>query len=138
MTAPNAASGLVPYTYRATVRRVVDGDTIRVDVDLGFGLVNRGEDAGGLSVRILGINARESYQAGGPEAKAHLEQLLPIGARVLMRTVKVDKYGGRYDAAVELPDGRDLAATLVGGGWASAWDGVGSRPLPPWPREGAA
>ena len=29
----------MPYDYKAKLRRVVDGDTIDVDLDLGFGVV---------------------------------------------------------------------------------------------------
>jgi hypothetical protein len=51
-----------------------------------------------------------------------------------MRTVKADKYGGRYDAQCVLSDGTDLVSLLVRKGWAMAWDGKGVKPVPPWPR----
>jgi endonuclease YncB( thermonuclease family) len=129
-----------PYTYRAVIRRVVDGDTLAVAVDLGFGLWHYGMDGRGLHLRLLGCNARELEQPGGREAKRNLAELLvPYGgvlggSALTLHTVKDDKYGGRYDAAVQLDDGTDLVELLVSQQWAAAWDGTGERPVPPWPR----
>lgn len=43
------------YEYRATVLKVIDGDTVDVDIDLGFGIWLRNE-----RVRIMGIDTPES------------------------------------------------------------------------------
>ena len=43
------------FHYRSTVTRVVDGDTVDVDVDLGFHMWLRGE-----RVRLMGIDTPES------------------------------------------------------------------------------
>lgn len=42
------------YAYRAFVRRAYDGDTVTVDIDLGFGVLLQGQ-----TVRLLRINAPE-------------------------------------------------------------------------------
>lgn len=44
----------VLYTYRAFVRKVYDGDTVTLDIDLGFDVVLREQ-----KVRLLRINAPE-------------------------------------------------------------------------------
>lgn len=116
------------YRYAATVLDVHDGDTITLDVDLGFHCHYR------TPVRLLGCNARELSDVGGKEARDNLRALLPVGAPVMVSTVKIDKFGGRYDAAITLHDGRDLVALLVATNWCAAWDGTGTRPVPPWPR----
>lgn len=117
------------YTFSAVVDRVQDGDTLDLSVNLdGFGAWHRG------SFRLLGCNARELSQPGGPEAAANLAAMLPVGTQVVIRSVKVDKFGGRYDAAVQLADGSDLVAALIAANWAAAWNGVGTKPVPPWPR----
>lgn len=120
---------MTPYTYTAVITRVIDGDTVKADVDLGFNVWRRDQ-----SFRVLGINAREHDEPGGSEAAANLTALLPAGARILLTSVKADKYGNRYDATIELPGGRDLAALLVADGWAAAWNGQGHKPVPVWPR----
>lgn len=117
------------YRYTAVVVEVHDGDTFTADVDLGFGVWLRGQ-----SYRLAGCNARELAEPGGIEARDHLRVPLPAGARVTLTSIRPDKYGGRYDAAVTLPDGSDLTNLLVADGWAALWNGRGSRPVPPWPR----
>ncbi len=42
------------YEYRAYVRKIYDGDTITVDIDLGFGIVLHNQ-----KIRLLRINAPE-------------------------------------------------------------------------------
>lgn len=129
-----------PYVYNGVVESVVDGDTLHVSIDLGFGVWQRGETASrpGKVLRLLGCNARELSEPGGAEARDNLAAVLPPGTHVTLRTVQVDKYGGRYDAAVELDDGRDLVSYLAVNQWVALWDGTGTRPVPPWPRTVAA
>ena len=43
------------YNYEATIRRWVDGDTVDVDIDLGFGLIYSNQ-----RLRLYGIDAYES------------------------------------------------------------------------------
>ena len=43
------------YRYNVTVTRVVDGDTVDVDIDLGFGMVYKKQ-----RVRMMGIDTPES------------------------------------------------------------------------------
>lgn len=118
------------FTFRAYVNRVIDGDTIEAFVDQGFG------DARPKQIfRLLGINAREHTEPGGPEAAQHLAGLLPAGTEITLTSVKPDKYAERYDAKITLADGSDLATALIGAQWAAAWNGNGKKPVPPWPRE---
>lgn len=118
------------YTYSAVALEVHDGDTFTAEIDLGFHVHFV------TSVRLLGCNAIELGQPGGREAGDHLQALL-VGQTIYLRTVKVDKYGGRYDAQVTVVIAgvsMDLATTLIEQGWAAAWDGKGPRPTPAWPR----
>jgi len=65
------------YEYRANVVKVVDGDTVDVDIDLGFGICMKDE-----RVRIMGIDTPESRTRDkvedlfGEAAKARVGQLL--------------------------------------------------------------
>jgi len=80
------------YEYKAHVLRVVDGDTVDVDIDLGFGIWLRGE-----RVRIMGIDTPESRtrdkleKVFGVAAKNRLKELL--GKTAILKTM-VDKDGG--------------------------------------------
>lgn len=119
------------HTYLATVVRVIDGDSVLVDLDLGFYVRVR------LSCRLAGINALEIGQPGGAEAREHLSSMLPTGATVVVESVSVDKYAGRFDGRIQLLGGGDAGAVMVADGYAAAWDGRGRRPSPPWPIPGA-
>ncbi len=82
------------YDYAVTVARVVDGDTLDLDVDLGFYLRSR------LRFRLLGIDAPERGQPGYAEAMAAVRTWLDdpnrVGVELRARTYKADAYrGGR-------------------------------------------
>lgn len=126
---------MIPYTYLATVMSIHDGDSIHVEVDLGFGVWKGSENnVPGVMLRLFGCNAIELKDPGGIEARDNLATILPPGTVVVLSTVKPDKFGGRYDAIVQLPNGTDLVTGLIAGGWAAAWDGNGPKPVPVWPR----
>ena len=73
------------YDYKCNVVKVVDGDTVDVDIDLGFGIWMRNE-----RVRIMGIDTPESRTRDlvekkfGLAAKERLKSLL--GEKTVLRT----------------------------------------------------
>ena len=81
------------YEYKALINRVVDGDTVDVDIDLGFGVWLHDE-----RVRIMGIDTPESRtrdlveKAFGLASKARLKELIPEGSIQTLKT-EVDKDG---------------------------------------------
>jgi endonuclease YncB( thermonuclease family) len=117
-----------PYTYNATVVRVVDGDTVVLDVSLGFGLWLRSSPPQPMSFRLAGCNARELRAPGGREARDYLTGLLPAGSGVRLRSVVNDKYGGRFDTLLDVPGVGNLTEHLIGAGWVARWDGNGAAP----------
>ena len=48
------------YEYSCTIRSITDGDGLRVDIDLGFGVTLRGDNGRGVNIRLFGIDAPES------------------------------------------------------------------------------
>ena len=73
------------YEYRTKLLRVVDGDTVDVDIELGFGVVLSDE-----RVRIMGIDTPESRTSDkveklfGLAAKKRLKELL--GKQPVLKT----------------------------------------------------
>lgn len=121
------------YRYEAVITAVHDGDTLTADVSLGFGVWVRAQ-----VFRLVGCNARELADPGGPEARDNLAGLLlppSLTPAVTLTSIKPDKFGGRWDCVITLPAGVDLVAKLVAEGWAAPWNGRGAKPVPPWPRE---
>lgn len=98
-----------------------DGDTCLVDCDLGFGFFLNAlnwDRKKIWSCRVYGINAIELKDPGGPEAAAYARSLCPAGTRVRVTSMSWDKYGGRFDGTITLPDGRDFGALMIASGYA--------------------
>lgn len=77
------------YTYYAKVIKVIDGDTIDLDIDLGFHIrVTK-------RIRLSFINAPEMNARGGKESKAYVQSFLEDQQQVIIKTEldKTDKYG---------------------------------------------
>ena len=81
------------YEYGCVIRKVVDGDTVDVDIDLGFGVWMKKQ-----RIRLFGMDTPESRTRDLEEkkygllAKQQMEQWLPVGSRQPLVTVK-DKAG---------------------------------------------
>jgi micrococcal nuclease len=113
------------YEYRAVIRSVHDGDSLRADIDLGFGIWTRNQ-----ALRLYGLDAPELGTDAGRAARDWLRLLLPLGTEVTIRTEKDrgDKYG-RWLATVNhpmVPVSVNDAAVVTG--HAKPWDGQGARP----------
>ncbi len=114
------------YTYKAKLDRVVDGDTIDVNIDLGFDIsVHK-------RVRLAGINAPESRTRNleekkkGLAAKARLIELLDKGSLVV-ESKELGKYGRVIGTLHIYPDNLNLPINvneaLVSEGHAVEYDG---------------
>ncbi len=91
------------FTYAATVRRVVDGDTLAIEVHLPRGYVHE------MKLRLRALDCPEMDTAEGKAAKRFAEGLVWPATAVTIHTTKPDKYD-RYLADVFLtqPDGREV------------------------------
>ena len=83
------------YEYRCKIDRVVDGDTVDVDIDLGFGIWLRKE-----RVRLYGIDTPESRTRDleekklGLAAKARLIEILNQNDnKIILNSHGIGKYG---------------------------------------------
>jgi micrococcal nuclease len=95
-----------PGMLHGQVTRVIDGDTFRVDtLD--------------TSIRVWGLDASETNEAGGSEATATLQQLI-AGRDLSCRERDIDRYG-RFVGQCFLPDGRDIAAVMIERGVATEY-----------------
>ena len=116
------------YEYRCKVLKVIDGDTVDVDIDLGFGMWIHNE-----RVRIMGIDTPESRTSNdiekkfGLAAKHRLQELL--GETAILKT-QIDKKGedmkgkfGRILGNFITEDGRICAKILCEEGHAVTYFG---------------
>lgn len=96
------------YEYRAHVNRVVDGDTVDVDIELGFGIVLTDE-----RVRIMGIDTPESRTSDKVEkifGLASKERLKSLLGKVAILKTEINKDGEDMKGKF----GRVLGDFLVG------------------------
>ena len=81
------------YTYKIKLDRVVDGDTIDADIDLGFDIKVK------KRIRFMGINAPESRtkdleeKAKGLAAKDRVKQLLEGCENITLKSHGIGKFG---------------------------------------------
>ena len=114
--------------YDVTVIKVVDGDTVDVDIDLGFGVCLKDE-----RVRIMGIDTPESRTRDkvedlfGEASKARLKELMKDGGKLITTE---DKHGedmkgkfGRILGDFRVADGRKVTDILIEEGHAVAYFG---------------
>jgi micrococcal nuclease len=109
------------YQYKAALRRVVDGDTVDLNVDLGFYMT------AALRFRILGVDTPElrggtdESKAKAREAKAFVEKELGCATYLMVTTEKADSFGRwlarlSYWKGDDPSEGFDLTAELIKNG----------------------
>ena len=105
-------SGAV-YAIPATVGYVYDGDT--------FAAVAHIDNKTDINVRVRLINVDTPEMHGDCDseirranaARNRLMELIPNGSTVELKNIKDDKYAGRIDANVILPNGRAVGKILI-------------------------
>lgn len=112
------------YQYHAITVSNYDADTLRFDIDLGFGNWTKSQP-----VRVYGIDAPELSTPEGKAARDFVRALLPSGSKVVLSTFRDtrEKYG-RYLGKITLADGSDLAERLIAANHAKPYFG-GARPI---------
>ncbi len=84
------------YQYKAIITKVIDGDTVDVDIDLGFEVWLRNQ-----RIRLYGIDTPESRTSDKVEkvfgnlAKEKILSFCPVGAKIVLQT-KADDSRGKY------------------------------------------
>ena len=101
------------YEYPCKIVRVVDGDTVDVDIDLGFSHWIHNE-----RIRLYGVDTPEcrtrdaEEKAAGLLAKAFVEDALHVGGTYTLSTKEKGKFG-RYLGVIMLSDRTSINAALV-------------------------
>jgi len=82
------------YEYKCVITRVIDGDTVDVDIDLGFGVWLKKQ-----RIRLYGVDTPESRtrdkveKVFGLKAKAFVLEHLPVSSDQVLRTRLQDSRG---------------------------------------------
>lgn len=99
------------YRYKAFVKRVVDGDTFDIKVDLGFHTTVEHR------FRLIGVDTPETFRPKsegelrhGLKATAFVKTLIENNHVILRSEKKIGIYG-RWNAHIEI-EGKDLAQLI--------------------------
>jgi micrococcal nuclease len=125
------------YTYKCVIKKIIDGDTVDVDIDLGFDVWLRNQ-----RLRIYNIDTPESRTSDpvekifGLAAKSRVESLLLIGEQYIITThisgTKTDlkEKFGRILADFKLPENqKTLSEILISEGFAVKYNGESKEDL---------
>ena len=80
------------FEYNCKIRKIVDGDTVDVDIDLGFGIIYANQ-----RIRLYGIDTPEcrtrdlEEKKYGIKAKEYVIARMPVGSSQIIITEKDDK-----------------------------------------------
>jgi len=115
------------YQYRAKILKVLDGDTVDIDLDLGFNIVLANQ-----RVRMAGIYKPETKTTNAEEkvrgqlSKKKLAEKLPVGSYVIIETQKPDSNDdkfGRILGIFILEDGTRVNEWLIKNNYAVPYKG---------------
>ena len=118
----------MPFEYHARVNKVIDGDTINVDLDLGFNVVLSDQN-----VRLLGIDTPESRTSDKAEkifgnlSKEKVKEFIDkCEGQVILQTVLSDseeKFGRLLGKVINPKDNVILNEWLIANHYAVAYNG---------------
>ena len=112
------------YTYKAKVIKIVDGDTLDVDIDLGFKVVLTNQ-----RVRLFGIDTPESRTRDleekkfGKLAKAFLATAAPVGEYINLKSHERGKFGRILGSLYNDEDALSINMQMVEEGHAVVYSG---------------
>ena len=82
------------YTYKADVVKIIDGDTIDVNIHLGFNVILYKQ-----RIRLMGIDTPESRtrnleeKARGLLSKQYVVDRCPVGSNIMIESLDRGKFG---------------------------------------------
>jgi len=114
------------YTYKVKVLKIIDGDSVRLDTDCGFGITLTNQscrvaliDTPESRVNIKRYPERAAEKELGLKAKKRLTELLQ--GEVILHCLERDKYGRLLGELYV--EGKSVGDTLVEEGLACVYDG---------------
>ena len=106
------------FEYKARVLRILDADTLWLNVDCGFDLALR------MTVRLAGLDAPEKRTPEGSVATSFVRAWLAANPDFTLRTEKDSREKfGRYLGVLVSSTGESLNDALIASGNAVPYDG---------------
>jgi len=115
---------MTPFCYNAKVSKIIDGDTIKVDIDLGFDIWMRDQ-----SIRLFGIDTPESRTTDNNQkklgllAKKQLSSHCPEGSDILLQTFVDKAKFGQFLGIISTTKGINVNQWLIDNNYAVEYFG---------------
>jgi micrococcal nuclease len=115
------------YQYKCKINKVLDGDTVDIDLDLGFNIVLANQ-----RVRMAGVDTPESRTTNKEEkprgllSKKKLTEKLPVGSWQIIETQRSDNNDdkfGRILGVFIIEDGTKVNDWLIKNNYAVPYKG---------------
>ena len=115
------------YQYACRINKVLDGDTVDIDLDLGFNIILANQH-----VRMTGIDTPESRTSNKEEkprgmlSKKKLSEQLPVGSWQKITTSRPDNNDDKFGRILGdfiLEDGTNVNQWLIKNNYAVAYQG---------------
>ena len=112
------------YEYKVTVIKIIDGDTIDVDIDLGFNTILKKQ-----RIRLFGIDTPESRTRDKEEkkrgllSKEYLTSKCPVGSTIRLRSHERGKFGRILGEIFEYNKSTSINDEMVAEGYAAHYFG---------------
>jgi micrococcal nuclease len=115
------------YQYKCKINKVLDGDTVDIDLDLGFNIILANQ-----RVRMAGVDTPESRTTNKEEkprgllSKKKLAEKLPVGSWQIIETQRSDNNDdkfGRILGVFILEDGTKVNDWLIKNNYAVPYKG---------------
>ena len=115
------------YQYKCKINKVLDGDTVAIDLDLGFNIILANQH-----VRMAGVDTPESITTNKEEkprgllSKKKLAEKLPVGSWQKINTLRADSNDdkfGRILGEFILEDGTNVNQWLIENNYAVLYQG---------------
>ena len=115
------------YQYKAKVLKVLDGDTVDIDLDLGFNIILANQ-----RVRMAGIDTPESRTENKEEkvrgllSKKKLQEKLAVGSWVTIETQRSDNNDDKFGRILGVfltEDGKSLNQWMIDNNYAVPYAG---------------
>ena len=115
------------FIYRCKILKVLDGDTVEIDLDLGFNIMLANQ-----KVRLAGIDTPESRTSNNEEkprgllSKKKVQEKLSVGSWQKIQTMKPDSNDdkfGRILGVFIMEDGTSLNQWMIDNNYAVLYSG---------------
>lgn len=115
------------YQYKAKILKILDGDTVEIDLDLGFNITLAAQ-----KVRLSGIDTPESRTTDTEEkprgllSKKKLQEKLPVGSYLTIETLRADSNDDKFGRILGIfiaQDGTNINQWMIANNYAVSYLG---------------